>query len=513
MKQIKTTVTLLLASAFLTSNAQNSTQKWGLGLQGGVHNYRGDLGNGLFTKYKAGTAFFGGLSLNRYLNPSFDAGLGVNYGGLKYRNQENNSLLPITGGNLDVSGQSFKTSLLDYSLGLRYKFNNGYILKEEAKIKPFIGAGVGMAHSLNPVSTLLAGTETKGANLTRFNLPVSAGFNFALTDRLNLLAQASYNFIASDRVDAVTTETKNMSDKFLAYGLGLTYALGKPKDTDGDGVPDKLDKCPDTRAGVKVNLTGCDLDTDGDGVADADDACPADKGTLNGCPDTDGDGIRDLDDKCPQVKGIAAFGGCPDTDGDGIQDSEDKCPKVKGIAAFGGCPDTDGDGIQDSEDNCPTVKGIAAMGGCPDTDGDGIKDSEDKCPTIAGTAASKGCPEVNQAIIAKAAKSAKAINFQTGSDVILKTSYKDLDSLVSIMKSEADLKAEIQGHTDNTGDATKNKTLSQKRADAVMKYLTEKGIDPKRLTAVGYGQEVPLKDNKTAAGKAANRRVEFKLSY
>jgi hypothetical protein len=66
-----------------------------------------------------------------------------------------------------------------------------------------------------------------------------------------------------------------------------------------------------------------------------------------GGKDTDGDGIYDKDDACPEVAGLAQFNGCPDTDGDGIQDSEDACPEVAGLAAFNGCPDTDGDGIAD----------------------------------------------------------------------------------------------------------------------------------------------------------------------
>jgi hypothetical protein len=68
--------------------------------------------------------------------------------------------------------------------------------------------------------------------------------------------------------------------------------------------------------------------------------------------DTDGDGIFDKDDACPDVAGLKEFNGCPDTDGDGIQDSADSCPDVAGLAALNGCPDTDGDGIADKDDEC-----------------------------------------------------------------------------------------------------------------------------------------------------------------
>jgi hypothetical protein len=93
-----------------------------------------------------------------------------------------------------------------------------------------------------------------------------------------------------------------------------------------------------------------------------------------GGKDTDGDGIFDKDDACPDVAGLKEFNGCPDTDGDGIQDSADSCPDVAGLAALNGCPDTDGDGIADKDDECPNEAGPVSLKGCPDTDGDGVAD-------------------------------------------------------------------------------------------------------------------------------------------
>ena len=85
-----------------------------------------------------------------------------------------------------------------------------------------------------------------------------------------------------------------------------------------------------------------------------------------GGTDTDGDGIFDKDDACPDVPGLKAFNGCPDTDGDGIEDSKDACPNEAGLAQFNGCPDTDGDGVPDKDDKCPDVKGTVANNGCPE---------------------------------------------------------------------------------------------------------------------------------------------------
>ena len=111
-----------------------------------------------------------------------------------------------------------------------------------------------------------------------------------------------------------------------------------------------------------------------------------------GGTDTDGDGIYDKYDACPEVAGLKEFNGCPDTDGDGIIDGEDACPSVAGLATLNGCPDADSDGIADKDDMCPNAKGTKANNGCPDTDGDGIVDKDDKCVSVKGPKANGGCP-------------------------------------------------------------------------------------------------------------------------
>ena len=132
-------------------------------------------------------------------------------------------------------------------------------------------------------------------------------------------------------------------------------------------------------------------DTDGDGLYDNEDACPEVAGLpqFDGCPDSDGDGVEDRNDACVDVAGLAQFNGCPDTDGDGIADPQDACPTEAGVAALNGCPDADGDGITDADDSCPNEAGPSSNGGCPfyDADGDGVEDKNYQCPDIAGTVA------------------------------------------------------------------------------------------------------------------------------
>ena len=221
-------------------------------------------------------------------------------------------------------------------------------------------------------------------------------------------------------------------------------------------------------------------------------------------------------DKCPDVAGIPALKGCPDRDKDGIADGDDKCPDVAGTGKYQGCPipDSDGDGINDEQDKCPSEKGLARYQGCPipDTDKDGVNDEEDKCPSVAGPASNEGCPEIEKAIIEKINFAAKSIQFATGSSKLLPSSYKSLNEVAALFNSDQTLKLEIDGHTDNTGTAEKNNSLSQLRAMSVKEYLASKGVDRSRMNAMGFGFTKPIADNKTAAGRAKNRRTEMLVS-
>ena len=215
------------------------------------------------------------------------------------------------------------------------------------------------------------------------------------------------------------------------------------------------------------------------------------------------------------MAGLAKYSGCPipDTDKDGINDEQDKCPDKAGVAKYEGCPvpDTDGDGLNDESDACPDKPGTVEFNGCPvpDSDGDGLNDKEDKCPTEPGTKENNGCPEIKQEIVEKVNYVAKNVFFSLGSDKLTTDSYSALDELVDVLQKNASLRLIIDGYTDSTGGQKINLVLSQKRADAVKKYLVDKGVDTARIKSVGHGQESPVADNTTEEGRARNRRVEI----
>jgi OmpA-OmpF porin, OOP family len=318
-------------------------------------------------------------------------------------------------------------------------------------VSPYITAGIGA-------------TKYKG-NFSGY-LPLGVGLQVNLFDDAYLMINSQY------RVPATS-----LGAYHLFHGIGFVGSLGGKKAAPVVVAPPPPPPPPPA-------------DTDKDGVIDSLDACVTVPGpaSLNGCPDSDGDGILDKDDACPQKAGIAKYKGCPipDTDGDGINDEEDKCANQAGLARYQGCP-------------------------IPDTDGDGINDEEDKCPTVAGIAENFGCPKIDEAIVTKIEFAAKNVYFATGKFALLSKSFKPLNDVAKIMTDNPELKLDIGGHTDNTGDAAKNQALSENRAKSVLDYLVKKGVDAGRITSAGYGPDQPVADNATAAGRAKNRRVEIKV--
>jgi outer membrane protein OmpA-like peptidoglycan-associated protein len=200
-----------------------------------------------------------------------------------------------------------------------------------------------------------------------------------------------------------------------------------------------------------------------------------------------------------------------DDDNDGIPNDRDRCPNIAGSSMTEGCPDSDKDGIADNEDKCPNSPGIKAYNGCPDTDGDGIDDSRDKCPNAVGPVSNEGCPEIKKEDREVLDLAMRAVQFDSGRATLKPESYGILDQIASILNRYPDYNLTINGHTDNTGTASSNQILSEKRAEACYIYLATKGIERNRMSFVGYGESRPISGNDTLRGRLLNRRVEFNL--
>ncbi|MEO6097277.1 MAG: thrombospondin type 3 repeat-containing protein, partial [Fibrobacteria bacterium] len=279
------------------------------------------------------------------------------------------------------------------------------------------------------------------------------------------------------------------------------------RDGDLDGIPDGQDKCPT-------------VPEDRDGFLDGD-GCPD--------PDNDADGIVDGGDNCPyaaeDLDGFEDRDGCPehDNDHDGMVDTSDQCPNDPedrdGFLDEDGCPDLDDDkdGIPDAVDKCPKEaenrNGIEDEDGCPerDADGDGIPDSRDKCPhedeIVNFFQDEDGCPDEKPEPLRNAVLT--GVEFQTDGSELLQGSFLVLDGLAARMFAYPGTEIEIQGHVDDRSGAGA-KALAQARAETVKEYLVNRGIEARRMKPVGYGASKPIGPNRTADGRAKNRRIEIK---
>jgi OmpA-OmpF porin, OOP family len=250
----------------------------------------------------------------------------------------------------------------------------------------------------------------------------------------------------------------------------------KPGDRDGDGLSDDVDKCPDDPEDKDSfeDDDGCpDLDNDADGIKDGVDKCPLDPEDKDSFEDEDG---------CPDL----------DNDKDGLSDKIDQCPNEA----------EDKDGFED-DDGCPDL----------DNDNDTFLDKDDKCPLEFGVAPD-GCPKkyTNVVVTKTKIEIKQTVFFEFNKATIKSVSFGLLNEVAQAMQDNPTLKVEVQGHTDSVGKDASNLKLSQKRAESVRTYLIKQGVDSGRMVAKGYGETVPIADNRTKDGRGENRRVEFVIT-
>jgi len=385
---------------------------------------------------------------------------------------------------------------------------------ERRRLKPYMQMGLGFLEwSPNPslASASIGDTEA-------WLFSIGGGIRYKLGAYTQLRAEFEDLYAVSEVY----------SNFHLNVGLTWVFGGGRPADTDGDGILDLKDRCPDTPAGALVDQhNGCPWDTDGDGVMEGLDMCAATAQGWpvddKGCPlDTDADAVPDGVDSCADTpKGaIVDPNGCPaDSDKDGIFDGVDRCAAtptgaiVDGLdTATPGCPhDIDGDGIYDGVDQCALTPpgAIVDEKGCPkDSDGDRVLDGIDQCPdTPKGARLDRdGCPRVR--LDKPEAQILQNVKFH-GMEL-----YPGVDAWLMLLVEAAqywpDVIFEVGVYTDNEGGVAANRAAAARRAEVLRPWLINAGVPAKQFVTKAYGPVNFIADNSTEEGRDKNRRVEVK---
>lgn len=453
------TVFLLASLSF----ADETAGKFGIGIKGGATKYYGDLDKAKFASYYD-------IYANWWI--SNVVGLGFNYG-KGYLTANEDALY-------------FKTDEWNYSFLLKIK------VIPSSRLNPYLAVGFEWfdidpkTRSGHRLPEFTAGINSGDYKKVNNAVPFGLGFSYFLSERIAVDAEALLHYSFIDYVDGYKQGSKN--DNWVSAAVGLSLNLGKAKDTDGDGIPDKIDKDPlhpEDFDGFQDKDGAPDLDNDNDGIPDQLDQAPLQAEDHDNYMDKDG--VPD-----------------PDNDGDGIPDIKDKCPGTDSTVANGIDTKEDMDGFQD-EDGCPDA----------DNDNDGILDINDKCPnqaeTMNGYEDKDGCPDKKPEVAVEKGQAIvlEGVTFASGSAKLTQNSKTILNKVVRTLTDNPEIEVEIRGYTDNRGSSKVNMNLSQRRANAVKDYLVQNGIDASRIQAIGYGPANPIAPNNTRAGRAKNRRIEF----
>ena len=434
MKSLKLSLALIMCFSGLVYS-QNEESPWLL--EFGINSVNAEESDK--TGYRLPT-----LSLSRYIFNNFS--LGLNY-------SENE---------INVSNED----LYYYSLDGIIKYN----IPGQSKFlgmdtNPYLYAGYGL-------SNFGESDISFGSNKTSYGASFGAGIDFQISKNIALNTGVSYKSL----------DEKNAYSN-LQHIVGIKFNFGKG-DSDGDGVPDKKDNCPDFP-----------------GLSE-----------LNGCPDSDGDGISDEKDLCPSRPGLNSMGGCPDSDGDGVSDLTDPCPNKTGLNGAP-CPDSDGDGLVDNIDNCPNIAGPKSNAGCKlsDLDNDGIPNINDNCPDEAGEIKLRGCPMLPVSL-SNFLNSYSEFFFDFDSYKLNKAQETNIYNLSKILEKYDYIKINIDGHASSEGESDYNMHLSMNRSNTIKNNLIENGVQDSRLNTRAFGENKPNYPYTPLSERKKNRRVILSIN-
>lgn len=357
--------------------------------------------------------------------------------------------------------------------------------------------------------------------------PLGIGSQFRLSDNLMFEVNVGVGYSLTENLDYYN-KPNSADDAFANLGIGFTIGPEANDDKDQDGLFRKDEE--------KLGTDPNNPDTDGDGLSDGEEVNTYKTNPLN--PDTDGDGLSDGQ----EVTQYKTDPNKADTDGDGLSDGEE----VNTYKTDPNKADTDGDGLSDNAEvtNYKTdplkadTDGDSLNDGAEvniyktdplkaDTDGDGLNDGQEVTSlktdplnpdTDGGTVddgieVKRGTNPLNpddDVVKVGVPIILEGITFASGKSDITPESEATLQMALKTLQTYPEIDVEIGGYTDDVGSKSSNQKLSQKRAESVKDWLVQNGIDPGRLTAVGYGEENPTVPNDSRENRAKNRRIEFK---
>ena len=470
-KNILTVIlTLIISFQLFAQEAQRNavlpfSNSWVFSLEGGF--------TAGFTDYE-NTKIKGTLrgAVEYYLSRSSSNifGLKIFGGSQQVGGEDSRGSVTTNDGIRDSLPPQFQTDMILLGAAISYSYSIG------DQFFPFIQMGISNLwfSPKDPNGIRLEGNVEELYDKTTLVFDTELGIKYLLSDNISLNLSGGIHLTDTDYIDDIATGAN--SDLYYTVLIGISIAPFGPRDSDGDGIIDEFDACPDEAE-------------DFDGFEDDD-----------GCPDYDNDfdGIPDLEDTCPlaaeDYDGFADSDGCPDPDNDldGVLDINDDCPDEA----------EDKDGFLD-EDGCPDI----------DNDGDGILDVDDECPnkpeTFNGFEDQDGCPDqINVLTIEKITLSAKDI-FYSNTSTIKPEGISKLNEALEVINHEPNSKWRIEGHMDSQGSEQFIRKISYERAAVVLEFFTSNGISSDRFTVYGMSDDFPIANNTNEEGREKNRRIEI----
>lgn len=424
-----------------------------------------------FTDYETIKVGYLGSGSAEYFLPSSNEsifGLKMFLGGQNISGSDTRKSIYALDGNAYNLAGSFRTDMYIIGGGISFSYGINY------KFFPYIYTGISnIWFSPKDINgKILINNSNHKYDKTSIQYDVELGLRTSIQDNVSLYGGVGFHFLPTDYLDDVAASRGN--DIYSSFVIGISLSFLGNKDSDGDWILDNIDKCPDQPEDYDgfQDEDGCpDLDNDGDGIPDSIDKCPNDPEDFDGFQDSDG---------CPDI----------DNDSDGINDKNDKCPNEP----------EDFDGFQDN-DGCPDL----------DNDNDGIADSVDQCPNepenFNGYKDEDGCPDVEFPSALKEITLAGSTTFIGNTAKIKSEAYPELDKIVRLLKSFPQYLWRIEGHMDSSGPDQYIRTISRKRAEAVMNYFINKGLKASKFHIYGLGDKFPVANNNTEYGRMKNRRV------